>query len=116
MVNVFLKKNLTQYVALEITGHAMSGEFGHDIVCAAVSVLGQTLANSLEELAGISEEDMSLKYDSGILSISLPNDVDRKVVDILFRNFEIGIEGIIGGYPEYVKLIIEEVQDYDKSF
>ena len=116
MVKVFIKKNLDNYVYLEISGHAMQGKFGNDIVCAAVSVLGQTLSNALEEIAGISERDLDLKIDSGLLALSVPEHADNQIVNILFRNFVIGIEGIVGGYPKNVQLIIEEVQGDDESF
>ena len=37
---------------IEIDGHAGAGPYGHDVVCAAISALVQTLACSLEELTG----------------------------------------------------------------
>jgi hypothetical protein len=36
-----------------VSGHADSGESGHDLVCAAVSALVETLALGLRQLAGI---------------------------------------------------------------
>jgi uncharacterized protein YsxB (DUF464 family) len=116
MVKVVVKKNLERYVSLKITGHAYSGKPGNDIVCAAVSTLGQTLANALEAIAEIPEKELELIYDSGLLTLHIPETADRHTVDILFRNFVIGIEGIIGSYPKNVKLIIEEVQGHDKNF
>ena len=37
--------------SVELTGHAGSGEYGFDIVCAAVSTLSINFVNSLEVLA-----------------------------------------------------------------
>ncbi|MDK2866756.1 MAG: uncharacterized protein PWP51_993 [Clostridiales bacterium] len=116
MVKVVVKKNAAQYLSLKITGHAYSGKPGNDIVCAAVSTLGQTLANALEAIAEIPEKELSLSVQSGLLSLSVPETADRHTVDILFRNFVIGIDGIAGSYPKNVKLIIEEVQGHDKNF
>ena len=36
----------------EITGHAESGEYGLDVVCASVSTLAINFINSIEKFAG----------------------------------------------------------------
>ena len=36
----------------EITGHAGSGEYGFDVVCASVSTLAINFVNSVEKFAG----------------------------------------------------------------
>lgn len=37
---------------LRMTGHAKSGEAGHDLVCAAASILAYTFAGNVENLCG----------------------------------------------------------------
>jgi uncharacterized protein YsxB (DUF464 family) len=116
MIKVVIKKKGASYKGVSISGHAYANEPGKDIVCAAVSVLGQTLANAVEEIAEIDEAKLNMTIDNGLLTLSIPSTERQAVVDILFRNFEIGIEGIVGGYPTYVKLIIKEVQGDDENF
>ena len=40
MIKVLVKQNNNQIVNLSITGHADSGEYGKDLVCAGVSTVG----------------------------------------------------------------------------
>lgn len=46
--------------SFELTGHADAGEYGNDIVCAAVSVLAISTVNGLQQLA---KADLLVKQD-----------------------------------------------------
>ena len=48
----------------EITGHAGSGEYGFDVVCASVSTLAINFVNSIEKFAGY-EPILELNEDEG---------------------------------------------------
>ena len=48
----------------EITGHAGSGEYGFDVVCASVSTLTINFVNSIEKFAGY-EPTLELNEDQG---------------------------------------------------
>ena len=48
----------------EITGHAGSGEYGFDVVCASVSTLAINFVNSVEKFAGY-EPDLELNEEEG---------------------------------------------------
>ena len=51
MIRVDLTRNAAgQPLTLRITGHADQGDYGEDIVCAAVSALVETLALGLAEI------------------------------------------------------------------
>lgn len=83
-------------------GHAGYAPHGQDIVCAAVSVLMQTLIQSIEELTS-----------DPINYYILPGDVKIKywclsdVTKALINAFFIGIAGIAEAYPDYVRVINE---------
>lgn len=47
MINVTLRLNPQGIVGLEVSGHAMAGEYGHDLVCAGVSCVMTGLLNAL---------------------------------------------------------------------
>ncbi|MDO4680224.1 MAG: ribosomal-processing cysteine protease Prp [Aerococcus sp.] len=54
MITVHFKSNQQhQWIAMEASGHALSGEYGHDLVCAAVSTLTISLVNNIERLTGM---------------------------------------------------------------
>ncbi|MEE0004451.1 MAG: ribosomal-processing cysteine protease Prp, partial [Ligilactobacillus ruminis] len=50
MINACLFRKDSRLSGFELSGHADSGEYGQDIVCAAISALTCNLINSLEEL------------------------------------------------------------------
>ncbi|GAU77429.1 hypothetical protein F3D3_2058 [Fusibacter sp. 3D3] len=52
---------------------------------------------------------MGLKVNNGHLSLSIEQAYRSETTNIIFETFIVGIEGIEGTYPEYVKLRIEEV-------
>lgn len=55
---------------LEVSGHALCGSPGHDVVCAAVSALSQALVYGLAEVAGVAVTVES--WDHGRLAAHWP--------------------------------------------
>ncbi len=116
MIKVDIDKSNNHFCGLKVTGHANSDEYGKDLVCAAVSTLAQTLCNSVEEVGNVPEEQMGLEIKEGYLKFSLKEKCQSDEVDIMFKMFVVGVEGIEATYPEYVKLRIKEVQGHVKNF
>ena len=79
-----------------MTGHAGSGEYGKDLVCAAASALVITFVNSVEVLCGY---DLKPGVDSGYLDV-LVNPDDS--VQLLARGLVVGLEGIMQEHPQYI--------------
>ena len=50
MIQVKVKKNLSQIKEITITGHANYDEYGKDIVCSSVSSIVITTVNGISEL------------------------------------------------------------------
>jgi uncharacterized protein YsxB (DUF464 family) len=115
MTKVTIYKNREGYISrFRIEGHSGYDVKGKDIVCAAVSVLAQTVLIALVEVLNINEEliDYSIDEDIGLLDVRIPTDLSHDDLDrmnILLKTFEIGIKSIIDGYSEYVTLIYKEV-------
>lgn len=87
---------------MKISGHANSGEYGRDIVCAAESILMLTLERQLEELEGL--ERMSVMKGPGRADISCCPRREkilrcRDVFETIFLGYQI-LENL---YPEYVE-------------
>lgn len=116
MIKVDVSKADDFYYSLKVTGHAYSAEPGKDLVCAAVSVLAQTVANAIEQIGKVPEKSMNLKISNGHLSLSIEQAYRSERTNIIFETFIVGIEGIEGTYPEYVKLRMKEVQGDVKNF
>lgn len=87
---------------IEIDGHAGAGPYGHDVVCAAISALVQTLVCSLEELTGdefysdLRQGYAVIEYNEGQMSRS---------GRILIESFFVGVYGVASAAPDNVVVI-----------
>lgn len=84
---------------IKITGHANYGEYGNDIVCAAVSVLVQNLIQSIEELT---EDTIYYDMAAGFATIKYKKLSRRGKV--LFDSFFLGIRSVADAYPENIRV------------
>jgi uncharacterized protein YsxB (DUF464 family) len=115
LIKVLIFKDKNGFVQrYSISGHAGYDIKGQDIVCAAVSVLAQTVLISLVEVCNIKEEDIDYFIDEkkGILDVYIPKTIDidtRNKVQVILETLEVGIKSIIESYPEYVILEYGEV-------
>lgn len=84
---------------IKIKGHAQYAEPGKDIVCSAVSVLTQTLIQSVENLTAD-----KIEYDMQPGKVHIKfwclSDQSKVLIDAFF----IGVKGIAEAYPDNVKL------------
>ena len=111
MVNAYVVWSGGVPISFEIEGHAGQADYGQDVVCAAVSVLGQTALVSLDEIAGIHNLDYT--GEEGYLSCRLPlnlSKVQLETARILIESMVLGLRGVAEGAPDFVKLFTEEVE------
>jgi uncharacterized protein YsxB (DUF464 family) len=87
---------------ISIKGHANYAPKGQDIVCASVSVLAQTLIQSIEDLTADRIEYKMLPGKVKIKYWSLSDETKA-----LISSFFIGAENIAAQYPEFVQVINE---------
>ena len=90
---------------ITVSGHAGYADKGHDIVCAAVSVLVNTLVESMEEVTRGQLD--CIQRDGFTHMVYWPWFDDG--VQVLIRAFFIGVGGVAEAYPGYV--CIKEVKD-----
>ena len=105
MINVIVIKEKQTIKTIEATGHSGYAEEGSDIVCSAVSVLMETLANGLTEVV---KADVKVVVDENIphLSVTL-NEIDQekcKHAQILMQSTLLGIKGVANGYSKFIKI------------
>lgn len=86
---------------ITIKGHSGYAPIGQDIVCAAVSVLVQTLIQSVENLT---TDKIEYSMSPGTVDIKFWSLSDHSKV--LIDSFFIGIEGIAEAYPDNVKVTV----------
>nr|WP_054639424.1 ribosomal-processing cysteine protease Prp [Lactococcus fujiensis] len=75
MIEACIRSKRGKIVSYEISGHAESGEYGHDVVCAAVSVLTITTANNLFDMAHIKPVT---QMEDGYLYVEIPLSTPEK--------------------------------------
>ena len=90
----------------EITGHAGSGEYGFDVVCASVSTLAINFVNSVEKFAGY-EPDLELnEEEGGFLRVTIPKDIpphQREMTQLFFESFFLGMANLSENSSEFVQ-------------
>lgn len=100
-----LKSN--EIISIELSGHAESGPYGQDIVCAAVSALSIGTINSIIELAGLSPTIDMDEEQGGYLSMKLPDKQSEEqshTAQILLESLLLSLKSVQEESPEYIKI------------
>jgi len=100
MVKVKVKRSKDNHlISVEVSGHALSAPCGSDIVCAAVSVLTQTVIFALDDLLNIKPP---LKMEEGYLFLSVPSDIEndkKEKLHLLLETMLLGLKETAISYP-----------------
>lgn len=99
------KSGKTEY-AVKAEGHAGAGKYGSDIVCAAVSVLMQTLANEVEEAARAGTLALGVvAHGDGWMKVeAMPTDSICNTMAAWVEFVQDGMDAIAQSYPDNVQL------------
>lgn len=108
MTEIKFKRKSGQIVSFSMDGHSDYAGSGEDIVCAALSVLSQSMVIGIEEVLKI-----NLKYEieDGFLTLSIEDNTEDEInkCQVLLQTMLKSIESMIISYGEYINLEIEEV-------
>src|SRR5690625_3511970 len=77
MIKISISKEQNQIKSFEISGHATSGPYGYDLVCAAVSAVSFGAVNAVIRMCKIELHIEQL--DSGYLYVEIPNDIEPEI-------------------------------------
>lgn len=104
---IYVKFNYSdnKILGYNLKGHANSGEYGKDIVCAGVSALAINATNSLIEIAKVNPKVINDSEQGGFLSVEL-NVVDANIPEskTILESFRLGITEIKKEYSNYIKI------------
>ena len=113
MIRVRVRRNSSgKPTRVEIKGHALFAPPGSDIVCAAVSVLAQTVIFALKDLVKLR---FPLKIKEGYLSVSAPPGMEKEKAGKFFLLVEtmlLGLKETARSYPSYI-VYVENNRDYN---
>lgn len=108
MTTILVKKTKDDYRGFTCTGHVGYAESGHDIVCAAVSVLVINTINAIEAFA---KEPMEVVAgeDDGVIDVVFLNPINEQTA-LLMDTMILGLKDIEKQYgKKYLRLKFEEV-------
>ena len=108
MITAVLFREGEDLTGCRLEGHSGRSYAGHDIVCAAVSILGCTCVNALESVCGVIP--VVAQNDEGILTFNLPSmtEAENGKAQILMKALRQGLEDLAAEYPQNVTLSIIE--------
>ena len=109
MISATLYRGKDGLTACRITGHSGQAEAGRDIVCAAVSILGCTCVNALENVCGIIP--LVTENEEGLLAFQLPEITpeENAKAQILMGALKQGLTDLADAYPRNVTLTIQSL-------
>lgn len=101
MIQIVIERNSTgQICGFSAQGHADSGPKGNDIVCAAVSVLTDSVFLGLDKHL---RRDLSWSADSGDISVRLTQEPDE-LTEAIFATMFLGLSEIQKIYPKKIRI------------
>lgn len=93
---------------MEASGHALSGEYGHDLVCAAVSILTISLVNNIERLVGV-PPITEYETSGGYLYMERPEGLtpaQQQTFQLLTESVRLALaEDVAVNYADYLTVI-----------
>ncbi len=104
MIRVSFKVKEGFLCGFRITVHAGSGEFGQDIVCAAVSSAAYMTANTLTDVL---DAPADITVDDGLMDITVTDRLDA--CQAILAGFRLHLQALEDQYPARVHLMNTEV-------
>lgn len=105
MIKVIYHRHLNR---VSVTGHANSGEKGHDLVCASASILAYTLAafvNNMKNAEQVRNVKVQLNEGDALICCETPRKYKASVT-LVFDSVCGGFDLLAKHYPEYISFEI----------
>ncbi|HLR22176.1 MAG TPA: ribosomal-processing cysteine protease Prp [Pseudogracilibacillus sp.] len=104
MIDVIIFKNNETIKAFEISGHADSGPYGYDLVCAAVSAISFGSVNALMEIGNINPK-IEQGDDGGYLYVELPDEsTSIQTIQTILKAMVVSLKTIEQEYHEFIQI------------
>jgi uncharacterized protein len=97
--------------AMTVSGHAQSGPYGYDLVCAAVSAITFGGINSIEALCHFQPE-VEQASDGGYIHFSLPSSLTVEQIakaHLLLEGMLVSMKTIEASYGKHIQVMDQEV-------
>ncbi|WP_413379472.1 ribosomal-processing cysteine protease Prp [Alkalihalobacillus sp. 1P02AB] len=108
MITVKVTRNDNQKIdSFLMSGHAESGPYGYDLVCAGASAVSLGAVNAIYSILNV-ELDVEMKEDGGYLFCSVPASLDADTfekVQLLLEGMVASLQSIAQEYHEHMTII-----------
>ena len=106
MIRVSVERKNDALNSIELSGHADSGPYGYDLVCAAVSGVSLGAVNAVMELSNV---DLMVEQggEGGYLKVTIPSDVpseDLAKAQLLLEGMLVSLKSIEAEYGEHIRI------------
>lgn len=103
MIEVNVKRDKNNHpVSVEVKGHALFAKQGQDIVCAAVSVLAQTVLFAIEDLLQLKPQFLMREGYLKIFSPTFMKEEGKEKYYLLIETMLLGLKETALAYPRHV--------------
>ena len=105
---IFKQTEAGEFVSFEMDGHAESGPYGYDLVCAAASALSINTVNSINELADytpIYDIDSGYLYFERLETLS---DRQMDITNLLVHSLLIGLRSIEADNQAFIQVKLSQ--------
>ncbi|RDW21671.1 ribosomal-processing cysteine protease Prp [Oceanobacillus chungangensis] len=106
MIRVTVSRSENQITAFKLTGHADSGPYGYDLVCAGVSAVSIGTVNAVLELCQV-DLQIEQSAEGGYLHVIIPPSLDSEIMDkvqLLFEGMLVSLKSIELEYSKFIKV------------
>ncbi len=107
MINVYIQQNNEQIIAIKVSGHADSAEYGKDLVCAGVTTVCVGIANALAENGFLKNKLGTIGLNKGICNIQVKQYNEK--IQIVLEIFVTILRTVEESQPQYIKIKRMEV-------
>ncbi|MCC2251132.1 ribosomal-processing cysteine protease Prp [Virgibacillus sp. AGTR] len=106
MIRVTVFRTNERITAFELSGHADSGPYGYDLVCAGVSAVSIGTINAVMALC---EVDLIIEQgqDGGYLHVTIPAPISEEKMEqiqLLFEGMIISLTSIEQEYSDFIQI------------
>ncbi|WP_163970124.1 ribosomal-processing cysteine protease Prp [Oceanobacillus halotolerans] len=106
MIHVTVKRSNRHIHSFELSGHAESGPYGYDLVCAGVSAVTFGAVNAVMELSN-ANLTIDQGEDGGYLHVTIPSTISEEQmekVQLLFEGMLLSLKTIEREYSQFIKI------------
>ena len=102
MIKIEVEKSNGAIVSIKASGHAGSGEYGHDLVCAAVSAILTGGANAINEKKSF---DLSLSSGNALIRLK-ENEMLSTHDEVVLETILVELQTIEESYRKFINIEI----------